>query len=93
MLYALILVISTTTRIEQFTPAPDWPVQVGASYLATIDTQKLVAYYDTERACLRASTRPNGAWPAPAPGQRVRAICMPVPAQQPAPSPFGAFGN
>lgn len=87
MLYALILIISTTTRIDQYTPAPDWPVQVGASYVATIDTQKLVAYYETERACLRASTRPNAAWPPRAQGQRVRAMCVAVPAQ-PAPPPY-----
>ncbi|MFG1419064.1 hypothetical protein V5F38_12245 [Xanthobacter sp. V0B-10] len=81
MLYALVLIISTTTRIDQYTPAPDWPVQVGSSYLATIENQQLIGYYETEQACWRASRRPTPAWPRRAEGQRIRATCIPVPAQ------------
>ncbi|MDQ0506565.1 hypothetical protein [Xanthobacter agilis] len=76
MLYALVLVISTTTRIQQFTPGPDWPVQVGSSYVATVNSQQLIAYYETERACQRAARRPTAAWPRRAEGQTIRPMCV-----------------
>jgi len=76
MLYALVLVISTTSRIQQFTPAPEWPVQVGASYIATVNSQRVIAYYETERACLRAARRPDASWPPRAEGQTVRPMCV-----------------
>lgn len=83
MLYALVLVISTTSRIQQFTPPPDWPVQVGSSYVATVNSQRLIAYYETERGCQSAARHPNAAWPPRAEGQTVRPMCILVDPEAP----------
>lgn len=86
MLFALVLYISTTSRIDQYTPGPDWPVQVGSSYVATVNTQQLIAYYTTERGCQRAARRPDANWPPRREGQTIRPVCImveapPAPAQ------------
>ncbi|MFG1478621.1 hypothetical protein V5F53_08110 [Xanthobacter sp. V4C-4] len=90
MLYALVLIIHTTTYIQQFTPGPDWPYQVGSPYYVTQTAQQVVAYYQTERACRRATGQRTSAWPPPREGQRVQATCIPVEAEPP---PVDIFGR
>ncbi|WP_454915798.1 hypothetical protein [Xanthobacter sediminis] len=87
MLYALVLFISTTSRIQQFTPGPDWPVQVGSSYMATVKSQQLIAYYETERACQYAARHPNPSWPPRAEGQTIRPVCVATDTQLPPQQP------
>lgn len=80
MLYALVLIVTTTS----FQPAvsgaygyaPD-PYGTGPGVVATT-SQKLVGYYRTERGCLGASIKRNQNWPDFAPGQSVTGLCVQV---------------
>lgn len=80
MLYALVLIVTTTTFQPvvsgPFGYAQD-PYAAGPGMVATT-SQKLVGYYRTERGCLGASLKRNQNWPDFAPGQTVTGVCVQV---------------
>lgn len=80
MLYALVLIVTTTTfQPAVFGPYGYAPDQYGAGPgMVSTTSQKLVGYYRTERGCLSASVKRNQNWPDFAPGQSVSGVCVQV---------------
>ncbi|MDI4666905.1 hypothetical protein K9U40_21650 [Xanthobacter autotrophicus] len=79
MLYALVLIVTTTTvqpmATTAFGYAPD-PYVTPRVVMHT--SQRLVGYYRTERGCLGASLKRNQNWPDFEPGQSVTGLCVQV---------------
>ncbi|MFS8039238.1 hypothetical protein ACI7BZ_20135 [Xanthobacter sp. AM11] len=82
MLYALVLIVTTTTvqPVGAFSGAmgyaPGGPA--GAAFVTTQTSQQVIGYYRTERGCLGASLKRNQNWPDFAPGQSVTGLCVQV---------------
>ncbi len=77
MLYALVLVITSTTIIQPVSVGP-WPYPVAPPYLSSEVSQKVIGYYRSERGCLSADIKRSKAWPDLAPGQNVTGLCVQV---------------
>lgn len=85
MLYALVLIVTTTTAVQPaasgplgYAPGPYAAPYVAAPYVTTQTSQQVIGYYRTERGCLGASLTRNQNWPDFAPGQSVTGMCVQV---------------
>ncbi|MEP9352059.1 hypothetical protein ABLE93_00520 [Xanthobacter sp. KR7-65] len=80
MLYALVLIVTTTTVQPVATGAMGYAGgPYGAAPLVTSQTsQQIIGYYRSERGCLGASLKRNDRWPDFAPGQSVTGLCVQV---------------
>lgn len=82
MLYALVLVVTTTTAVQPVATSRGTYVNgtfvVGAPYVTTEMSQQVIGYYRTERGCLAASIKRAPNWPDFAPGQSVTGLCVQV---------------
>ncbi len=82
MLYALVLVVTTTTTVQPASVTPDaysagaW--RLTAPVVMSQTSQQVVGYFRTERGCLGASLTRSKAWPDFAPGQSVTGLCVQV---------------
>lgn len=79
MLYALVLIVTTTT----LQPSGAAMGYAGTPYavsplVSTQTSQQIVGYFRTERGCLGASLKRNQNWPDFAPGQSVTGLCVQV---------------
>lgn len=77
MLYALVLVITSTTVIQPVTQGP-WPYPVGQPYLSSETSQRIIGYFRTERGCLGADIKRSNRWPDLQPGQSATGFCVQV---------------
>ncbi len=77
MLYALVLVVTSTTMIQPVTQGP-WSYPVGQPYLSSETSQKTVGYYRTRQGCLGADISRSHRWPDLQPGQTVTGFCVQV---------------
>lgn len=83
MLYALVLVVTTTTTVQPVAVAPGiYPAGTlaiaAAPYVTSQTSQQVIGYFRTERGCLGASLKRSHAWPDFAPGQSVTGLCVQV---------------
>lgn len=80
MLYALVLIVTTTTTVQPVGPnayaGSAYPL--AAPYVTTQTSQQVVGYFRTERGCLGATLKRSNAWPDFAPGQSVTGLCVQV---------------
>lgn len=80
MLYALVLIVTTTTVQPAATAAMGYAggPYAGARLVTTETSQQIVGYFRSERGCLGASLKRNERWPDFAPGQSVTGLCVQV---------------
>ncbi|MFG1347266.1 hypothetical protein V5F59_20435 [Xanthobacter autotrophicus DSM 431] len=80
MLYALVLIVTTTTVQPAAGIALGYaPGAYSMTGVVTTQTsQEIIGYYRTERGCLGASLKRNQNWPDFAPGQSVTGLCVQV---------------
>ncbi|QRG04821.1 hypothetical protein EZH22_16860 [Xanthobacter dioxanivorans] len=80
MLYALVLIVTTTTLQPVASGAMGYApgAYATAPYMTSQTSQQIIGYYRTERGCLGASLKRNQNWPDFAPGQSVTGLCVQV---------------